>query len=308
MSSDSKGVASYDVRTWGAFLAAIVIGGANFVGVSYSNMTLPPLYGAAVRFAMAAVLFFGFAQLWRVELARGRDALGAAVYGLLAYGLTYACLYYALLGLSAGTLSVIVASAPLFTLGVAIALGQERLTGRGILGGALVIVGIGILSAEALAGGIGLPFLGAAIIGVMSIACSTVLARAIRHVHPVSMNAYGMTAGATLLALGSLAWGEPWSIPGDVQTWLALAWLVVLGSVGLFQLFLYVVKRWSASATVYAVAGMPVVAAALGAVMLDQPVTPQLLIGGALVVVAIRVGSGARAPATPGRPAPRAGR
>jgi drug/metabolite transporter (DMT)-like permease len=70
-----------------------------------------------------------------------------------------------------------------------------------------------------------------------------------------------------------------------------VGWLVLMGSLGLFQLFLYVIRRWTASAAVYAVAAMPVVAMVLGAILLDQPVTAQLLAGGALVGAAVYVGA-----------------
>ncbi|NIV31363.1 MAG: EamA family transporter, partial [Anaerolineae bacterium] len=110
-------------------------------------------------------------------------------------------------------------------------------------------------------------------------------------VHPVNMNAIGMSAGTVLLATSSLAFAEPWVLPREPRTWLAVSWLVILGSVGLFQLFLYVIKRWTASATVYAVAGMPVIAVALGALLLDQPVTVEILLGGALVLAAVYVGA-----------------
>ena len=100
-----------------------------------------------------------------------------------------------------------------------------------------------------------------------------------------------MASGALLLIIGSLLMGERWALPNETNTWLALSWLVLLGSVGLFQLFLYVVRRWTASATVYAITGMPVVAVALGAVMLGQPVTLAVLVGGVMVIAAVYVGA-----------------
>ena len=288
------------IRTYAAFLGAIVIGGGNFIGVSFSNMELPPVFGAAVRFALAGALFFAIAARLQVPRARGRAAWGAALYGALAFGVTYACLYYALLGMSAGTLSVILAAVPLCTLALAAMLGQERLTRRGVVAGCMALAGIGILSYGGLGGGGGWTYVAAALVGVVAVSASTILAKALPNVHPVNMNALGMAAGTLLLFAGSLALGETWSVPSRPGTWAALAWLVLLGSVGLFQLFLYVVKRWSASATVYALSGMPVVAAALGVWLLDQPITTSMIAGGGLVLLAIYVGVARR-------PRPRAG-
>lgn len=278
------------VRTYAAFVGAIVIGGANFVAVSFSNMELPPIFGAAVRFALAGTLFFGILAALRVPLARGRAALGAAAYGILAVGVAYASLYYALVGLSAGTVSVIMAAVPLCTLLLAAALGQERLTGRGIVAGVMALAGIAVLSYGGLTAGAGWSYVAAALLGVVAVSGSTILARALRHVHPLNMNAIGMLAGTILLFMASLALGERWILPARLETWMAAGWLVLLGSVGLFTLLLYVVARWTASATVYAVSGMPLVAIALGVLLLGQPVTPAVVVGGGLVLAAIYVG------------------
>jgi drug/metabolite transporter (DMT)-like permease len=290
-----------DGATYAAFGGAVVIGGANFVAVSMSNMELPPLFGATLRFGLASLLVLLIARGRGVPLPRGRAAQGAVLYGLLGFGASYALLYYALVGLPAGTAAVIVAAAPLFTLMMAVVLGQERLSPRGVAGGILAVAGIALLSAGTLAGDVTGSYLLAALLGTVAIALSAIVAKAYAGVHPLQMNAMGMVAGTILLAVSSVALGEAWSLPTERQTWLAVLWLVVLGSVGLFQLFLYVVRRWTASATVYAVAAMPVVAVGLGALMLDQPVTVEMLVGGLMVMGAVYVGAisrRSRAPTT----------
>lgn len=278
-------------RTYLAFAGAVVIGGTNFIAVSFSNQELPPFFGAALRFALAAFLFIILSRLLRVPWPRGRAAAGAALYGLFGFGVSYAMLYYALLGLAAGTASVIMASVPLFTLLIAVLIGQERFSLRRLAGGMLAIAGIGVLSLGTLGGGLGVSYLVAAILGAATAAASSVVAKGLPKVHPVNMNAVGMASGALLLGIGSLIFREPWGLPLETQTWLALIWLVLLGSVGLFQLFLYVIKRLTASATVYAITAMPVVAVLLGALLLDQPITLEVVAGGALVVLAVYVGA-----------------
>lgn len=278
-------------KTFTAFIGAVIIGGANFVAVSFSNVELPPLFGAALRFALATMLFFLIARALRVPSARGRSAAGAAIYGLLGFGAAYALIYYSLLGLTAGTAAVILATVPLFTLLIAVLLGQEGLSVRGVIGSVLAITGIAVLSMGALEGDLSSWHLTAAVLASVAAAGSSVAAKAFPDVHPVNMNAIGMGAGTVLLALSSLALGERWAFPREVETLLAMGWLVLLGSVGLFQLFLYVMKRWTASATVYAIAGMPVVAVGLGALMLEQPVTVEVLVGGFMVIAAVYVGA-----------------
>ncbi len=278
-------------KTYTAFGGIIAIGGANFIAVSFSNLELPPLFGAALRFGMAAFIFLLIALLLKVPMARGRSAVGAAVYGLLGFGCTYALLYYALVALPAGTVAVIVAATPLCTLVIAILIGQEKLSKRGVVGGFLAITGIAVLSRGAIANDFGLGYFVAAVLGTLAAAASSVVAKSFPDVHPINMNAIGMTAGTIFLAAGSWVLNESWALPREGRTLMAVGWLVLVGSVGLFQLFLYVLKSWTASATVYAIAAMPVVAVGLGAVLLAQPITLEVVVGGALVMIAVYVGA-----------------
>jgi drug/metabolite transporter (DMT)-like permease len=288
-----------------AFFGTVFIGGTNFVAVKFSNGELPPLFGAGVRFAAAAAIFLAVLRTRRMALPRGRALAGAAVYGTLSFALVYGLLYFALLQMSAGTTSVIMASVPLATLGLAVLQGQERFTTRGVAGGALAVLGIAVLSYGSLGGSVRLLPLLAAIGGMVAASQSAVLVKGFPKSDPITTNAVGMSVGALLLLLASILFGESWMLPSLASTWLALFWLVVAGSVGLFGLFVFVIKTWKASASVYALTLMPVVTVGLGAILLGEPVTAQTVAGGALVVLGAYVGplSGTRtspmAPASP---------
>lgn len=289
-----------DRVTLGAFAGAVVIGGSNFVAVKLSNDDLDPFFGAGVRFAAAALLLFVIMRVQRLAVPRGPDAVGPALYGLLGFGVSYGLLYYALQGLTAGTAAVFMAATPLITLVLAVLHGQERFTPRGIAGGALVVAGLAVISIESLGGDLRPSYLIAALLGVVAVAESSVLVKGFPRAHPITTNFVGMVAGAALLLAGSVVSGEDWVVPQTAETWAVLAWLAIPGSIGLFALFVFVIKRWTASATVYALTLMPVVAITLGAIVEDEPVTGRLLIGGALVMAAVYVGAlSARTPVMP---------
>ena len=54
---------------------------------------------------------------------------------------------------------------------------------------------------------------------------------------------------------------------------------------------LFVLHRWSASATSYTFLILPLVTIVLGAVLLGERVTPAFLLGGAVVLVGVYVGA-----------------
>jgi drug/metabolite transporter (DMT)-like permease len=277
--------------TMAAFVGTVLIGGSNFVAVKFSNLELAPLYGAAVRFTAAAVVFGVLVWALSLPLPRGRALVGGALYGVLTFGATYGLLYFALLEISAGMAAVIMAMVPLFTLLLATVHGQEQFTTRGIVGGLLAIAGIGALSLRSLGGEMPLLSILAAVGGAVAAAEASIVVKGFPRTHPVTTNAVGMAAGALVLWIGSVLASEPWTVPQQGRTWVALSWLVVAGSVGLFYLFLFVIGRWTASATVYSLTLMPVVAVALGAVLAGESITWEVALGAGLVVLAVYVGA-----------------
>jgi drug/metabolite transporter (DMT)-like permease len=118
-----------------------VIGGSNFVAVRFSNRELDPLWGAGLRFGLAAVVFGVLCAALRLPLPRGRVLGLVLIYGLLAFAVTYGCLYWALQEVPAGIGAVVMAVGPLLTLLLAVAHGMERLSGRALAGALVALVG-----------------------------------------------------------------------------------------------------------------------------------------------------------------------
>jgi drug/metabolite transporter (DMT)-like permease len=107
-----------------------------------------------------------------------------------------------------------------------------------------------------------------------------------------------MVAGSLVLFAESRVAGEDLSAFGSASggAWLALGYLAVFGSLVGFTAFAYCLNELPASTVgTYAYVN-PVVAVALGALFLDEPITAGLLVGGALIVGAvILTTTGARA-------------
>jgi drug/metabolite transporter (DMT)-like permease len=70
-----------------------------------------------------------------------------------------------------------------------------------------------------------------------------------------------------------------------------MAYLIGPGSVVVFILALYILARWTASATSYAFLLFPLVAVVLGALLLGEPVQPTFVIGGAIVLLGVYIGA-----------------
>lgn len=95
------------------------------------------------------------------------------------------------------------------------------------------------------------------------------------------------TGGVMLLVLGVLR-GEHLR-PGsyDAHTWWAWAYLVVIGSMVAFTAYVWLLANAPISLVATYAYVNPVVAVALGAVLLDEPVTSAVLVGSTLIVLGV---------------------
>jgi drug/metabolite transporter (DMT)-like permease len=277
--------------TVAAFVLSAVLAGGNAVGIRFSNRELDPLWGAALRFLTAAALFVALMAVLRLAVPRRRALLGAALFGLLQFGATYGLAYYALVELHAGFGQVLLALVPLLTLLLATAQGQERLRAAAVAGALLALVGVVLMSSAPIRESVPPLSLVAVLVSALCFAQAAVLVRRLPPVHPVAMNAVGMTAGAVALLVASLLAGEPHRLPDDPETWVAVSYLVTLGSMGVFLLYLYVLRRWAASRAAYAFVLIPIVTVVLSAWLDDEAVGPELLLGGALVLLGVYIGA-----------------
>jgi drug/metabolite transporter (DMT)-like permease len=120
---------------------------------------------------------------------------------------------------------------------------------------------------------------------------AAVLVRRFPPVHPVTMNAVGMMAGAALLVIASALMSEPIELPQRAATWVALGYVVAVGSVLVFVLYLVVLRRWSASRAAYIFVLIPFVTVALSAWLDDEPLGATLVLGALLVLTGVYVGA-----------------
>ena len=282
---------------FGAFAVNALLAGGNAVGIRFSNRELDPLWGAGVRFGLAALLLVALLAMLRLELPRGRALLGAVLFGSLNFGAAFGLAYYALVELHAGFGQILLALVPLATLLLAVLQGQERLRLAAVVGTLLALAGIALMSRAPLRESVPLLSLLAALGSALCFAQAAVLVRRLPPVHPVTMNAIGMASGTALLLAGSLLAGETAALPADDGTWIALGYLVAVGSVVVFLLYLFVLGRWTASRAAYVFVLIPFVTVVLSAWLDDEPVGSELVLGGLLVLAGVYVGALRPAPA-----------
>ena len=279
-----------DRLTLVAFFTVVLVLGMNFVAVKFSNKELPPFWGASLRFIIASILLLAILRIRKLPLPKGRALMGAALYGLFGFAINFGLLYWALTVISAGMASVLLATIPLITMFLAFLVGLEKLSWRGIVGAIIVIAGIGAIFAEQLRVDVPMIYLGAALLAAASAAASGIVVKYFPRSHPISTNLVGMSLAAVVLLILSLILGETRGLPTLTSTWLALGWLIFSSIVG-FVLMVWVLSRWSASATSNIAVLTPLVAVVSASLLAGETPTGIFLGGSALVLVGVYVGA-----------------
>lgn len=247
----------------GAFLALYLIWGSTYFVIRIGVESWPPMLLAGVRFVTAGSLMFVWLRWRGVALPTKREWRSCGIVGFLLLscgngGVTVA----EHLGVASGVAALAIATVPLFALLFGLIWGQ-RTTALEWGGMLLGLIGIGLLN---LGHNLQASPLGATIVllAAASWAFGSMWSRHLILPSGAMASAAQMLVGGTLLLFGSAVSGERLQQMPDVAGWLALGYLIVLGSIVAFSAYLYLLKQVRpAAATSYAYVN-PVVAVLLG--------------------------------------------
>jgi drug/metabolite transporter (DMT)-like permease len=242
-----------------------------------------------LRFWCAALILLIVLRLREHRLPRPSPRETVLVIGLGVLGISlYNVLFTAGLSLvEAGRAALIVPTNPAFTALFAALFLKERLGGTRAMGIALSVLGaIWVLGRgdTQLDFGLGELLL---VLCIFMWSAYTLLGRvALSALPPLALTAYVMTAGSLMLALP--AWLEQESLARVTwQSWAALGYLIVFGTVLPFLWFYEGVKALGAARAAQFINLVPPLALVEAWLILGEPLTPALLVGAGLVVAGL---------------------
>lgn len=294
------------LRPWTVALALATVWllwGSTFLGIRVVVQSAPALLSAGVRFLSAGALLLGALCAWRRfgppesfrDALRGRVAwLG--LLGLLHFTVANGLVSLALRDLPSSTAAVLFSTVPLWSL-LATAATQSALPSRAdILATLTGLLGVGVLLGFTAAG-----LLPSALVlaAAGTWAAATLLARrdpragdpSSRPVGAALASSIQMIGGGVGLIITSGVAGE-WAglAPASIgwSAWLAQGYLILFGSLFGFLAYTWlVVSGVDARLTSTFSYVSPVVAVALGALILSEPVGLDTLVGTALIAAAV---------------------
>jgi drug/metabolite transporter (DMT)-like permease len=266
--------------------AVVFLWASAFPAIRVAAPELGPVGLSFIRLVVAALALVALALFMRVRLPARRDLLlilVAAFFGMTTYQLL---LNTGELFVPAGTASIIVAAAPLVSVGIAAIAFKEKLSGVRVFGSAVAIAGVCVVCLARA----GLSLSAAVWIIVAAMVVQGIyhpLSRMLlRRYTAIEVATFVMVAGTIMtIPLVPIDWAQVVTASGGA--WLGAVYLGLLPSALGFVLWGYAVARMPVIASTSLLYLVPAVAVLISFVWLGEIPLPSELIGGAIVIVGV---------------------
>jgi drug/metabolite transporter (DMT)-like permease len=292
-----------------SFTGIYLIWGTTFLGIALVVRTMPPFFSGAVRFFIASLLMYAWARTRDAHPFSGLNIGGTLLCGVLLSGIGNGFVLWAQQGgLPSGIAALFVGALPVMILGLDWLFFSHRApTLQGALGLAMGLAGMIVLTlhTHSMSGTVRPIHIAAVLTAEMGWALGSMLQGRVMTIDRLAgYICLQMLAGAVFqLAMGCLdrEWIGFQLSQVSLQSLLALGYLVVFGSVIAVNCYSYLLAHVPAQkVSTYALVN-PVIALALGALVLHEKITPVALLCALLVLLGVAL---VLWPARPRAPAP----
>lgn len=281
---------------WLALAVVYVVWGSTYLAIRVGVRDLPPGILAGSRYLLAGLILYpiavrsGSGQAHHIDRPQRRQWLACAVVGILLLVIGNGGVTFAERSVPSGLTAVLVATVPLWMVVFGVLIDRTRVTAVAGLGLVIGLAGVAVL-----AGGGSLRGQWVGVCIVLTASASWGLGSVIGHHLTLPRRALlaaamqMLVAGVVLLTIavisgefGEVRWG---AVP--IESWLALLWLIVPGSILAFTAYGYSLAHLPiTTVSTYAYVN-PVVAVALGTALLGETFALREVLGTALVVFSV---------------------
>jgi drug/metabolite transporter (DMT)-like permease len=282
-------------KTLSAFAILYLVWGSTYYAIRVGIQEVPPFLLAAIRFSIAGLVLYGWALASGERSPTRRQWMSASLFGILIFVFDYGVLFWTEQRVPSGLAAVMMATIPaLMALSEIVILRTQKLTTRLALALLIGTGGVAVLVSRSLnLGGAPVDEIGAA--ALLFAATSWSIASALMRKLPLPssklMSSGAQTlAGGFFLAVVAAARGELHNFhPTTVsfQTWFALFYLTVAGSIIAFTAYVWLIQHQSPTKVgTYAYVN-PVVAVLIGYLLGGEGLGLRTVVGAALVLISV---------------------
>jgi drug/metabolite transporter (DMT)-like permease len=278
--------------SWLILITLGAIWGASYLFIKVGGAEIPPFTFVEGRTLIAALALL-VAMRWRGEtLPRTRrEWLPLVAMGIFNGVIPYTAITWGELYISSGLAAILTATMPLFTILLAHWFTRdEKLTALKIAGILVGFVGVVVLFLDELTRGLRIEFWGqlAVVIAAASYALATIIARKFLNGVSHLVASTGQLASAALWMLPlSLAFDRPLALRPSLAAIGSLAILALLGTAFAYLLYYWLIEHTGATRTSLVTYLIPITGVLWGALLLNEPLRLDALIGLALIIAGV---------------------
>lgn len=287
-------------RAWKVLLAFAIIyfvWGSTFLAIRVGVREVPPFLLAGMRFLVAGLVLYGWTRARGTPSPTLREWAAASFLAILIFVFDYGLLFWAERRVPSGIAAVMMATIPVFMAIFEIALLRtQRLTPRLAIALLVGMSGVAVLVSHSVSfGEVPIDTAGACALIVAAISWSVAASLSRKMPLPAAKamsSGAQMLAGGILLTMTAALFGEFRGFHVQAVSrgaWLALAYLIVAGSIIAFTAYVWLIHHESPTKVgTYAYVN-PVVAVLVGYFLGGEGLGPRTIAGTLLVLVSVVV-------------------
>jgi drug/metabolite transporter (DMT)-like permease len=267
--------------------------GSTYLAIRVAVETIPPYLMVGTRYliagALLAALQWTFAKT-KPTMPTGRELLRIAITAVLLLAVGNGLLCYSETRVPSGIAALLVTSVPIWMLILESLRVRKMMSWASMAGLVIGTAGVAFLVGET-TGGANVLFAVLILIGSVAWAFGSIYARVGKVHHPLTAPLEMLVGGGVCVVVGfALGEGSHVSLASiSPQSLYGMLWLITGGAMAGYTAYMYVVRTLPAATVATYGFVNPVVAVILGALVLHEPLTWNVAIGGGAVVIAVVV-------------------
>jgi drug/metabolite transporter (DMT)-like permease len=287
-----------NARQWVSFLFLTVIWGSSFMWIKIAVQEIGPFKVVSIRMMFAVLILFVILKARKIAAPKTWKMRGILLLqGMISATIPWVLITWAEQYIDSAVATIYNGTVPMFTMIIAhIFVSDDRMTIRKVLGLLLGFAGVIVLVQNSFFHGNGngsashmvLLGQGAMLLAAIFYGISNVYARIKLHsVPPVFQAFYTILYAGMILWVATPVIESPLVLPVKPVTWVAIAWLGILGaglSYIMFYRLLHEIGPTRVSLVTYSI---PVVGVSLGVIFLKEQLSWYLIVGAILIVSGI---------------------
>jgi drug/metabolite transporter (DMT)-like permease len=287
-------------KDWLVFIILGILWGSSFLWIKIAIQEISPLLLVTLRLSFAIITLTIVAIIARPLWPQGKRLwLALVLFGLINTAIPYFLISWGEQYIDSAVAAILNSSTPLFAMVIAhIFLDDDRITLPRLTGLLIGFVGIVIIVSRDLGQNeSGMQYTTLLLLGQAAVllasflyAGSAVFAkRNLEGLSPVVQGLVPIVGASTFLWLLVPIVEDPLSLPELPITWMAIAWLGLLGTGFAFILYFYLIHSVGPTRTTLVTYIFPLVGLVLGVIVLGEKLDLRLVVGAGLIIISVAV-------------------